>query len=203
MLFKSKIWLHLDEDSIKSTQIILRWVKLILYYKSFYCTGSVHILAQMGCKSSKQPVLVTSLFDNAGSCSGRNIGRNDGFVMESDKKKKKKDRKKRSELGLSESCRASWGGFFESESFRLGNLRNYIEGEQVAAGWPGWLSIVAAEAVQGLVPLKAESFEKLDKVVNTCMHIYFIYRLISKQTLLYMQNNYYLGFFLKMPPKYI
>jgi hypothetical protein len=46
----------------------------------------------------------------------------------------------------------------------LGNLHKYIEGEAVAAGWPAWLSSVAAEAVQGWIPLKADSFEKLEKV---------------------------------------
>ena len=39
-----------------------------------------------------------------------------------------------------------------------------MEGKQAAAGWPSWLSAVAAEAVQGWVPLSAESFEKLEKV---------------------------------------
>nr|CAB3466287.1 unnamed protein product [Digitaria exilis] len=47
---------------------------------------------------------------------------------------------------------------------RLGNIRRCVEGEQAAAGWPSWLSSVAAEAVQGWVPLRAESFEKLEKV---------------------------------------
>uniref|UniRef100_A0ACD5Y6S3 Uncharacterized protein n=1 Tax=Avena sativa TaxID=4498 RepID=A0ACD5Y6S3_AVESA len=47
---------------------------------------------------------------------------------------------------------------------RLGNLHHYIQCEQVAAGWPAWLSAVAAEAVQGWVPLKAEKFEKLEKI---------------------------------------
>ncbi|XP_031490601.1 protein IMPAIRED IN BABA-INDUCED STERILITY 1-like isoform X1 [Nymphaea colorata] len=52
----------------------------------------------------------------------------------------------------------------QSVSFRLGNLTRYVEGEQVAAGWPAWLSAVAGEAIQGWVPLKADSFEKLEKV---------------------------------------
>uniref|UniRef100_A0A5B7AE81 Protein kinase domain-containing protein n=1 Tax=Davidia involucrata TaxID=16924 RepID=A0A5B7AE81_DAVIN len=38
------------------------------------------------------------------------------------------------------------------------------EGEQVAAGWPSWLTSVAGEAIQGWVPRSAESFEKLDKI---------------------------------------
>lgn len=39
-----------------------------------------------------------------------------------------------------------------------------LEGEQVAAGWPGWLSAVAGEAIKGWIPRHAASFEKLDKV---------------------------------------
>ncbi|VAI13757.1 unnamed protein product [Triticum turgidum subsp. durum] len=34
---------------------------------------------------------------------------------------------------------------------RPGNLHRYIESEQAAAGWPAWLSAVAAEAVQGWI----------------------------------------------------
>ncbi|XP_062189059.1 protein IMPAIRED IN BABA-INDUCED STERILITY 1-like [Phragmites australis] len=51
-----------------------------------------------------------------------------------------------------------------SRSFRLRSLRRSLEGEQVAAGWPPWLSAVAGEAIQGWIPLKADSFEKLGKV---------------------------------------
>lgn len=39
-----------------------------------------------------------------------------------------------------------------------------IEGEQIAAGWPSWLTSVAGEAIQGWVPRSADSFEKLNKV---------------------------------------
>ncbi|KAG7028952.1 putative serine/threonine-protein kinase [Cucurbita argyrosperma subsp. argyrosperma] len=37
-------------------------------------------------------------------------------------------------------------------------------GEQVAAGWPSWLSAVAGEAINGWIPRRADSFEKLDKI---------------------------------------
>lgn len=53
-----------------------------------------------------------------------------------------------------------------STSFRLSNLHKYLEGELVAAGWPGWLSAAAGEAIHGWVPLKADSFEKLEKVIS-------------------------------------
>eukprot|EP00250_Pteridium_aquilinum_P015829 c22784_g3_i1 orf=1-516(-) len=50
------------------------------------------------------------------------------------------------------------------ENPRLGNLPKHHEGEQVAAGWPAWLSAVAGEAIRGWVPRRADSFEKLDKI---------------------------------------
>lgn len=44
------------------------------------------------------------------------------------------------------------------------SVRNGVDGAQVAAGWPSWLTAVAGEAIKGWVPRKAESFEKLEKV---------------------------------------
>ncbi|KAK8931211.1 putative serine/threonine-protein kinase [Platanthera zijinensis] len=41
---------------------------------------------------------------------------------------------------------------------------NGFSGEHVAAGWPAWLTNVAAEAVNGWLPRRADSFEKLDKI---------------------------------------
>jgi len=49
---------------------------------------------------------------------------------------------------------------------RLSNPPNHVHGEQVAAGWPSWLSKVAGEAINGLTPRRADTFEKLDKVKN-------------------------------------
>ncbi|BAH95561.1 Os12g0203000 [Oryza sativa Japonica Group] len=39
-----------------------------------------------------------------------------------------------------------------------------LSGEHVAAGWPAWLANVAPKAVEGWVPRRADSFEKLDKI---------------------------------------
>ncbi|OVA15039.1 Protein kinase domain [Macleaya cordata] len=47
---------------------------------------------------------------------------------------------------------------------RLSNLPKHVYGEQVAAGWPAWLSAVAGEAIKGWTPRRADSFEKLDKI---------------------------------------
>lgn len=47
---------------------------------------------------------------------------------------------------------------------RLSNPPKHLLGEQVAAGWPSWLSAVAGEAINGWTPRRADTFEKLDKV---------------------------------------
>lgn len=41
------------------------------------------------------------------------------------------------------------------------------KGEQAIPGWPSWLISVAADAIKGWIPRRAESFEKLDKVSPT------------------------------------
>lgn len=46
----------------------------------------------------------------------------------------------------------------------LGLSHRNLEAEQAAAGWPAWLCSAASEAVHGWVPLKAEAFQKLEKV---------------------------------------
>ncbi|KAM5581318.1 putative serine/threonine-protein kinase [Rosa sericea] len=49
-------------------------------------------------------------------------------------------------------------------SFKLGFSHRSLESEQVAAGWPSWLSAAAGEAIYGWVPLKADAYEKLEKI---------------------------------------
>lgn len=41
-----------------------------------------------------------------------------------------------------------------------------LSGEHVVSGWPTWLAYVAPKAVDGWLPRRADSFEKLDKVNN-------------------------------------
>ncbi|KAJ8772959.1 hypothetical protein K2173_028136 [Erythroxylum novogranatense] len=129
----------------------------------------------MGCVSSKQTVSVTPAIDHSGrfnsgrikvgseldkSCQKGYCGNNENANNNKKKKKKNGELSCGSELG--ESGRASSNG--DSLSFRLRNLHKYIEGEQVAAGWPAWLSAVAGEAIQGWIPLKQDAYEKLEKI---------------------------------------
>jgi hypothetical protein len=140
----------------------------------------------MGCVSSKQAVSVTPALDHSGAFRDSGVGSGSlsrSRLGSSDKEKGGK-KKHAAELvamagGLSggselgESGRASSNGNESSFSFRLGNLSKYVEGEQVAAGWPAWLSAVAGEAIQGWVPLRPDAFEKLEKVA-----IYLIFILV-------------------------
>lgn len=48
---------------------------------------------------------------------------------------------------------------------RLSNPSKHWRGEQVAAGWPSWLSDACGEALNGWIPRKADTFEKIDKVL--------------------------------------
>ncbi|XP_065877886.1 protein IMPAIRED IN BABA-INDUCED STERILITY 1 [Euphorbia lathyris] len=121
----------------------------------------------MGCVSSKQAVSVTPAIDHSGAFNSGRIRVGPENEKASHKVHGNSTHKKNGELScagsdLGESGRGSSNG--ESLSFRLRNLHKYIEGEQVAAGWPAWLSAVAGEAIQGWVPLKSDAFEKLEKI---------------------------------------
>lgn len=62
---------------------------------------------------------------------------------------------------------------------RVFNVRNGVDGAQVVAGWPSWLTAVAGEAIKGWVPRKADSFEKLDKVYDQSLILPISIRNIS------------------------
>ncbi|KAL2894291.1 hypothetical protein RDABS01_010200, partial [Bienertia sinuspersici] len=47
---------------------------------------------------------------------------------------------------------------------RIISMPRVAHGEEVIEGWPSWLTSVASEAIQGWVPRRADSFEKLDKI---------------------------------------
>ncbi|XP_028753670.1 protein IMPAIRED IN BABA-INDUCED STERILITY 1 isoform X2 [Neltuma alba] len=115
----------------------------------------------MGCVYSRQTVSVTPAIDHSDLFRGNaSLGHSGRSLGEFDGKKKKK---KSESLGESERESSTWG-CDESLSFRLGNLQKYVEGEQIAAGWPAWLTAVASEAIHGWVPLRADAFEKLEKI---------------------------------------
>jgi hypothetical protein len=70
---------------------------------------------------------------------------------------------------------------------RVRNASNGVQGEHVLAGWPRWLTEVAAEAVCGWQPRRAESFEKLNKV---CHHADLSVESLSPYILNYLQKKF-------------
>lgn len=143
----------------------------------------------MGCVTSKQAVSVTPALDVSGGFRGGDVaeaggaGDNSGRIRVGNGRGSSNRKKgSKGEFGVAVSCGGSELGESgrassnsESLSFRLGNLHKYIEGEQVAAGWPAWLSAVAGEAIQGWVPLRADAFEKLEKVA-----LFFFWLILKK-----------------------
>ncbi|XWS40414.1 hypothetical protein CRYUN_Cryun18bG0139100 [Craigia yunnanensis] len=56
------------------------------------------------------------------------------------------------------------GGQGQPRMSRIMSATGGERGAQVVAGWPSWLAAVAGEAINGWIPRKAESFEKLEKI---------------------------------------
>ncbi|XP_011015566.1 PREDICTED: probable serine/threonine-protein kinase At1g54610 [Populus euphratica] len=79
------------------------------------------------------------------ACNGENEKGNNNDVLEERRRREKRHRSSK-------------------PNPRLSNAPKHIHGEQVAAGWPSWLSAVAGEAINGWTPRRADTFEKLDKI---------------------------------------
>lgn len=80
---------------------------------------------------------------------------------ESSRKEDKSDDRNRELKRLRRDASVVKGSSF---SFKLGFSHRFVDAEQTSAGWPSWLSTAAGEAIHGWVPLRADSFEKLEKV---------------------------------------
>ncbi|KAG8384663.1 hypothetical protein BUALT_Bualt04G0141400 [Buddleja alternifolia] len=143
----------------------------------------------MGCVSSKKARARSPAFHVSSSSSANDAGRSNwpGRVASSgplhvqaaafgplDKIKEEADKvededeesgKKRHRFeDYSENLRAVKKGDSQKKavfSIKFGRL---AEGEQVAAGWPAWLSAVAGDAIEGWLPLRSDAYERLEKV---------------------------------------
>ncbi|KAM7271583.1 hypothetical protein ACFE04_030797 [Oxalis oulophora] len=105
----------------------------------------------MGCVSSKQTVTVTPAWDYSSGSKGKSgrirVGLKDYEFNTNGKSRSSSNKKKSSsdvDLGNDSGRTSSNCNGSDSVSFRLGNLNKYVEREHVAAGWPAWLSAVAA-----------------------------------------------------------
>lgn len=103
----------------------------------------------------REKVVVDSVSKSEEKDGGR--GEGGGEVANGGENKDEEERK-------DENARRPRGGRRRSRpNPRLSNPPKHIHGEQVAAGWPSWLSAVAGEAINGWTPRRADSFEKIDK----------------------------------------
>ncbi|XP_057817783.2 probable serine/threonine-protein kinase At1g54610 isoform X1 [Cryptomeria japonica] len=103
---------------------------------------------------------------NAASVEARKLtGKSPGgsFGEEKSKSVRRRKKKKKDEDGNLPDLLLAESDMMIS-TFLAGNLPNHTEAEQVAAGWPAWLTAVAGEAIKGWIPRKADSFEKLYKI---------------------------------------
>ncbi|KAL0314072.1 UNVERIFIED_CONTAM: putative serine/threonine-protein kinase [Sesamum angustifolium] len=77
---------------------------------------------------------------------------------------------------------------------RILSMPNGVKGEQVAAGWPSWLSSVAAEAIKGWAPRSADSYEKIGQ--GTYSSVYMARDLTNDKTVAMKKVR-----FVKMDPE--
>ncbi|PWA82696.1 protein kinase-like domain-containing protein [Artemisia annua] len=123
----------------------------------------------MGCISSKHVIVSPLPYHNHHHSSSLTL-HNDNFphsnhsyaLLEEIVVEKEQDHaRKQTNVGASDNDKESKknGGF----KFGLRFGRSSVA-EHVAAGWPAWLSAVAGDAIHGWVPLKSDSFERLEKI---------------------------------------
>lgn len=72
-------------------------------------------------------------------------------------------------------------------------IPNALEIEQIAAGWPSWLTSVASEAIRGMLPRKGTEFEILEKVRTYDLKLTNLYIEIdgedSKRSLIFFSSG--------------
>uniref|UniRef100_A0A5B6YNE6 Protein kinase domain-containing protein n=2 Tax=Davidia involucrata TaxID=16924 RepID=A0A5B6YNE6_DAVIN len=130
----------------------------------------------MGCISSKRARSPSPAFDfsvpvqdNGSSVNLDSLLRNRGGFGELEKIKEEPEKENEDSVSVDRNRelrknKSSKKGSSERKfSFSL-KFGRYTAAEQIAAGWPPWLSAVAGEAVEGWLPLRSDLFEKLDKI---------------------------------------
>ncbi|CAK8536417.1 unnamed protein product [Lathyrus sativus] len=138
----------------------------------------------MGCVNSKRSAVVDSK-EGLKSSRKRNVDRNvsrldrkkrvDGVLKKDElldgvcarvslnDKEEDGDKNDKNEKKKMEKTELDFAVVVDYPSFG-GRVPKGLEGEQVAAGWPTWLSSVAGEAIDGWIPRSASTFEKYDKI---------------------------------------
>lgn len=143
----------------------------------------------MGCVSSKKARSESPAFDDVysgrrhSSASGRTTSSGSLSIQEPLGKIKEEEEEKEEEgreSGINYDDYSERGVVLQREACTNTNaclpiqFERMAEAELVAAGWPPWLSSVAAEAIQGWLPLRSDAYERLDKVILPFLFFFFL-----------------------------
>ncbi|OMO98919.1 hypothetical protein COLO4_13625 [Corchorus olitorius] len=100
----------------------------------------------------------TASFESNRKVENVSVSKNDSSVVEVENEGAQKEEKADGERKQRGERRRS------KPNPRFGNVPKHSRGEQVAAGWPQWLSDACGEALNGWIPRRADTFEKIDKI---------------------------------------
>ncbi|XP_044467687.1 protein IMPAIRED IN BABA-INDUCED STERILITY 1 isoform X2 [Mangifera indica] len=130
----------------------------------------------MGCVSSKKSVAGSPVVDDSAAKASTNDNatlncviplKNPCGALEIDGKEEEERQEDHHDKGSRELKKSKKGNSQRKTAtfgIKLGLSHRHVDVEQIAAGWPAWLTAAAPEAVHGLVPIRADAFEKLDKI---------------------------------------
>ncbi|GAV61723.1 Pkinase domain-containing protein [Cephalotus follicularis] len=130
----------------------------------------------MGCINSKRAVPVaaspgldfsvsgSATFITTESVSINSVKNRSGRLERDHKEEEKPELSRKTSRGLNIWKKGSSNGRSSSMRMAWGFSHRFVDAEHVAAGWPSWLSTAAGDAIHGWVPLRADAFEKLEKI---------------------------------------
>ncbi|KHN35096.1 Putative serine/threonine-protein kinase [Glycine soja] len=114
------------------------------------------------------PAVSTAQLDGSTNGSGPRMAKSSSqvireFVKDNKSNKNHLDAATRSQH---QRCNTMSGGVGERKPLmsRILSVQHFAGEQHVDSGWPLWLSSVAAEAIKGWMPRRADSFEKLDQI---------------------------------------
>ncbi|KAG4987412.1 hypothetical protein JHK82_029783 [Glycine max] len=117
------------------------------------------------------PAVSTAQLDGSTNGSGPRMAKSSSqvireFVKDNKSNKNHLDAATRSQH---QRCNTMSGGVGERKPLmsRILSVQHFAGEQHVDSGWPLWLSSVAAEAIKGWMPRRADSFEKLDQFFTT------------------------------------
>jgi cyclin-dependent kinase 12/13 len=150
-----------DGGFLSSADFIEKSAKIGLCAINSFRKKAFHLMGCLCSKGARDDANVTSENRTPKDDSAAALVSNDGGTTDLCAKIKESRAKP---TGTSQPEKAAVDLDARISSDNIGDLRGLPSSEHVAAGWPAWLVNVAPKAVEGWLPRRANSFEKLAKV---------------------------------------